>query len=269
MMSSGMSGGGLSGMRGGGKVELARARDPRGSLSRLFGYLGPHRKALIGALLLAIGSTAASIFGPYILGSAVTELAQGAARQIGGAGAINFGRIGQILLTALALYTISSAFYYLHSWIMARVATDIAYRLRKEVSEKIHRLPLRYFDGVTRGEVLSRITNDVDTINQTLSQGMSQIVIALVTVVGVLVMMFAINWVMTLLALITVPLSMVASVLVLRRSHTLRSGSSKRRLGWSTGKWRKSTAGISWCRPLARKRRVCVGSRLPMTGSTR
>jgi ATP-binding cassette subfamily B multidrug efflux pump len=223
MMSSGMSGGapggGLSGMRGRGNVELARAHDPRGSLSKLFRYLGPHRKALVAALLLAVGSTAASIFGPRLLGEAVTVLAQGAATQLSGSGAIDYDRIAQILLRAVGIYVLSAIFYYLHSWIMAGVATNIAYRLRRQISEKLHRLPLGYFDRVSRGDTLSRITNDVDTINQTLSQSMSQIVIALVTVVGVLIMMLSINWIMTLLALITVPLSMIASMLILRRSQ--------------------------------------------------
>jgi ATP-binding cassette subfamily B multidrug efflux pump len=226
MMRSGMSGGGgpaagPGSMPGRAGMEMARARDPKGSLSKLFGYLGPHRKALIGALILAVGSTAANIVGPRILGEAVTVLSQGVAAQISGGGAIDFARIAQILLAALSIYVLSALFYYLHSWIMANVATSIAYRLRREISEKIHRLPLRYFDGVTRGEVLSRITNDVDTINQTLSQSLSQIVISLVTVIGVLVMMLSINWLMALLALITIPLSMIASMLILRRSQPL------------------------------------------------
>ena len=224
MMSSGMSGGapggGLSGMRGRGNVELARAHDPRGSLSKLFRYLGPHRQALVAALLLAVGSTAASIFGPRLLGEAVTVLSQGAAAQLSGSGAIDYDRIAQVLLRALGIYVLSAIFYCLHSWIVAGVATNISYRLRREISEKLHRLPLGVISiGVSRGDTLSRITNDVDTINQTLSQSMSQIVIALVTVVGVLIMMLSINWIMTLLALITVPLSMIASLLILRRSQ--------------------------------------------------
>ena len=127
--------------------------------------------------------------------------------------------IGRILLLTLGLYLLSALFSYIQGWIMADVSTNIAYRFRRDISEKINRMPLKYFDGTTQGEVLSRITNDVDTVNQTLSQSLTQIITSVVTVIGVLIMMFSISWMMTLVALLIIPLSMVVVALIVRQSQ--------------------------------------------------
>lgn len=208
----------MSGMRRGG-MEKAKARDLKGALTRLFGYLSKYKLALVFVLVFAVGSTAANIVGPRLLGQATTILFEGALAQISGRGAIDFERIGQFVVLTLSLYALSALFGYVQSWVMTGIATDITYRFRREISEKINRLPLKYFDGTTHGEVLSRITNDADTVNQSLSQSLTQIVVSAVSVVGVLIMMLSINLVMTLVTLITVPLFMLAGMLIIRQSQ--------------------------------------------------
>ena len=190
----------------GGPVE--KARDFKGTMSKLIAYLGQYKVAVIIVFAFAIASTAANIAGPKLLGDATTKLFEGVMAQLSGTGSIDFNYIGQIVLLTIGLYLVSALFAYIQGWIMADVSTNIAYRFRRDISEKINRMPLKYFDTTTHGEVLSRITNDVDTVNQTLSQSLTQIITSIVTVVGVLVMMFSINWLMTLVALIMIPLSM-------------------------------------------------------------
>jgi ATP-binding cassette subfamily B multidrug efflux pump len=224
MMQAGSSRGGPGGMSSGssgrmGMLEIAKARDFKGTMTKLLGYLGKYKIAITVVLIFAVASTAATIVGPKILGSAITILFEGVMAQLSGRGAIDFGRIGQIVAITLSLYLISALFSYIQGWIMTGVATNITYRLRRDISEKINRMPLRYFDGTTHGEVLSRITNDVDTVNQTLSQSLTQIITSVVSVIGVLIMMLSINWLMTLLALITVPLSMIVVGLIIRQSQ--------------------------------------------------
>jgi ATP-binding cassette subfamily B protein len=190
----------------GGPVE--KARDFKGTMSKLIAYLGQYKISVIVVFIFAIASTAANIAGPKLLGNATTKLFEGVIAQLSGTGSIDFNYIGQIVVLTIALYLVSALFAYLQGWIMANVSTNIAYRFRRDISKKINRMPLKYFDTTTHGEVLSRITNDVDTVNQTLSQSLTQIITSIVTVVGVLVMMFSINWLMTLVALIMIPLSM-------------------------------------------------------------
>ena len=196
-----------------------KARDFRGTMVKLVDYLGEYRLTVLIVLAFAVASTAASIAGPKILGQATTELFEGVLAQLSGAGEIDFQAIGNILLITLSLYLLSTVFSYVQGWIMAGVSTDIAYRFRRDISEKINRMPLRYFDGTTQGEVLSRITNDVDTVNQTLSQSLSQIITSVVTVIGVLVMMLSISWAMTLVALTIIPLSAMVVALIVGQSQ--------------------------------------------------
>jgi len=223
MMMQGRPGGGGPGRGGpmgammGGPV--AKAQDFKGTMKKLIAYLGSYRTAIMIVFIFAIASTASSIVGPKILGQATTKLFEGAVAQLSGTGSIDFDAIGRIVLITLGLYLLSTFFAYIQGWIMADVSTNIAYRFRRDISEKMNRMPLRYFDGTTHGEVLSRITNDVDTVNQTLSQSLTQIITSLVTVVGVLVMMFSISWAMTLVALIVIPLSMVSVLLIVRQSQ--------------------------------------------------
>ena len=202
-----------------------KARDFRGTMAKLVEYLGKYKVAVLIVLVFAVASTAASIAGPRLLGRATTRLFEGVLAQLSGsrvhfqAGEIDFDYIGRILLLTLGLYLLSTLFSYVQGWIMANVSTNIAYRFRRDISEKINRMPLKYFDGTTQGEVLSRITNDVDTVNQTLSQSLTQIITSVVTVIGVLIMMLSINWMMTLVALLVIPLSMVIVALIVKQSQ--------------------------------------------------
>ncbi|MEZ0395574.1 MAG: ABC transporter ATP-binding protein [Anaerolineales bacterium] len=197
-----------------------KARDFRGTMRKLIEYLGRYRLAILASMLIAVASTVFSIVGPKILGRATTKLFEGVLGQITGTGTgIDFEYIGNILLTVLALYVFSALLSYLQGWIMADISANIAYRFRRDIAEKIDRMPLRYFDGTNHGEVLSRVTNDVDTVNQTLSQSLTQIITSVTTVVGVLVMMFSISWLMTLVALLIVPLSLVLISVVVKHSQ--------------------------------------------------
>lgn len=210
-----MGGGGPAFARGGEK-----ARDFKGTMRRLALYLRGHYLALSISLLTAVLSTIFSIVGPKILGKATTKLFEGVMAQIMGTGeGIDFEYIGNILLLLVGLYLLSALFSYIQGWLMTGVAMKIAYQLRKQIAEKIHRMPLRYFDGTNHGEILSRVTNDVDTVSQTLSQSLSQLITSVVTMIGVLVMMLTISWQMTLVALLIMPLSMVLITQVIKRSQ--------------------------------------------------
>ncbi len=215
--------GGHRGPMGGGPMAAmlpgAKARNFKGTMAKLIQYLGKYRLSILVVFVFAIGSTAASIIGPKILGQATTALFEGSVAQMNGTGSIDFNYIGRIILITLGLYIVSAIFSYLMGWIMASVSANISYRMRRDISEKMNRMPLRYFDGTTHGEVLSRITNDVDTVNQTLSQSLTQIITSLVTVVGVLIMMFTISWIMTLTALVVIPLSMITVMVIVKYSQ--------------------------------------------------
>jgi ATP-binding cassette subfamily B multidrug efflux pump len=210
---------GRGGPMGRGMMPGDKASDFKGTMIKLIRYLGKYKTAVLIVILFAIGSTAANIAGPKILGQATTKLFEGVMAQLSGTGSVDFTYIGRIILITLSLYLLSALFAYIQGWIMADVSTNIAYRFRRDISEKINRMPLKYFDTTTYGEVLSRITNDVDTVNQTLSQSLTQIITSVVTVIGVLVMMISISWLMTLVALVIVPLSMVVVSLIIRQSQ--------------------------------------------------
>lgn len=197
-----------------------KARDFKGTMVRLLDYLGVYRVPIIVVMLFAVASTIFTVVGPKVLGMATTRLFEGVIGLTSGSGAgIDFAYIGQVLLWTLGLYLASALFALIQGWIMSRIATDIAYRLRQDISTKINRLPFRYFDRVSQGEVLAHITNDVDTINQTLGQSLTQIITSAVTVVGVAIMMLTISWQLTLIALLMIPLSSGVVVLVVRRSQ--------------------------------------------------
>ncbi|GAP63016.1 ATP-binding cassette, subfamily B, bacterial [Ardenticatena maritima] len=202
-----------------GMAPVAKPRDFGGTLRKLATYLTPYRWKIMVVFVLAIGSTAFAIVGPKILGRATTELFEGILAQLAGTGTVPFDTIGRILLIALGLYIFSAILSYLQGWLMTDVAVKVTYQLRRELMEKINRLPFRYFDGTTHGETLSLLTNDVDTINQTLNQSLTQIITSFVTVVGVLGMMLSISWQMTIVALLIVPLSMVVVMLIIRQSQ--------------------------------------------------
>ena len=197
-----------------------KAKNFRESMKKLIQYLGSYRISILIVMGIAIASTIFSIVSPKILGRATTALFEGVMDMVTGGGqGFDFELIGNILLTVLILYLISTIFSYVQGWIMTGISMDISYRFRKDISEKINRMPLKYFDKTSQGEVLSRITNDVDTVSQTLNQSLSQIITSVTTVIGVLVMMFSISWTMTLVALLIMPLSMVIISLIVRQSQ--------------------------------------------------
>jgi ATP-binding cassette subfamily B protein len=211
------------GPMGGGPMAMMRRgekpRDFKGTLTKLIQYLGQYRLLILFIWLLAIASTVAMIVGPKILGKATTKLFEGVMAQISGTGSVDFGYIGHIIVLTLTLYLVSALLSYGQGWIMSNVAMNISYRFRKDIAEKINRMPLRYFDGTSHGEVLSRITNDVDTVSQTLNQSLTQIITSVTTVIGVLVMMFTISWQMTLVALAMLPLSFGIIGLIVSKSQ--------------------------------------------------
>jgi ATP-binding cassette subfamily B protein len=212
------------GMGRGGPMGMMRKgekpRDFKGTMLKLIKYLSSYKVAIAIVIVFAIASTIASIVGPKILGKATTKLFEGVMGQIAGTGSgIDFAYIGHTIITVLFLYLLSALFSYIQGWIMSSVSMNITYRFRKEIAEKINRMPLRYFDGTSHGEILSRITNDVDTVSQTLNQSLTQIITSAITVVGVLVMMFSISWLMTLVSLVIIPLSMGVIGLVVNQSQ--------------------------------------------------
>ncbi|MCD6424598.1 MAG: ABC transporter ATP-binding protein [Anaerolineales bacterium] len=197
-----------------------KARDFKGTMSKLLAYLGSYNIGILVVMVFAIASTVFTIIGPKILGRATTKLFEGVMAMIAGTGAgIDFDFIGRIILITIGLYLTSTIFSYIQGWIMSGIAVDITYRFRKDIVKKINRMPFKYFDNTSQGEVLSRITNDVDTVNQTLNQSLSQIITSVVTVVGVLVMMLTISWKMTLVALTIIPISAVVVMLIVRQSQ--------------------------------------------------
>ncbi|MFX1390803.1 MAG: ABC transporter ATP-binding protein [Promethearchaeota archaeon] len=196
-----------------------KPKDLKGTTRKLLAYMGNYKKAVLIVIFFAIASTTATIFGPKILGLATTKLFEGIIAQLSGTGSIDFGYIGFIILLTIGLYVLSALFSFVQGWIMAKVSADTSYRFRKDIYNKINKLPLRYFDKKTHGEVLAHITNDVDIINQTLSQSLTQIITSIVTVVGVLIMMLYISWFLTLCAMIIIPISLITVGIIVKRSQ--------------------------------------------------
>jgi ATP-binding cassette subfamily B multidrug efflux pump len=211
------------GPRGGGPVagllKGDRAQDFKGTMIKLFKYLGKYRILMIVVMFVAAASTVFTIVGPKILGQATTTLFNGVMATIAGTGTIDFIAIGNILLEVGGLYVLSALLSYIQGWVMAGISMDITYRFRKDISEKMNRMPLKYFDGTNYGEVLSRVTNDVDTVSQTLSQSLSQIITSVTSIIGVFIMMLSINWMMTLVALLIIPLSMGFIGIIIKQSQ--------------------------------------------------
>lgn len=212
-----MGGGPMGGMGRGGE----KAKDFKKTMKTLAQYLKSYKLSIIMVIIFAIGSAAFSIVGPKVLGKATTEIFNGLVKKVTTTNAegINFTRIGQIILFLVGLYLISVIFSLVQGWVISGVAQKVSYNMRKEISEKFNRMPLRYFDTKTHGEVLSRVTNDVDTVSQTLNQSLSQILTSVTTLVGVLIMMFSINWIMTLASLIVIPISAGLIAFVVKKSQ--------------------------------------------------
>ena len=197
-----------------------KAKDFKGTMKKLMGHLKPFKIVMILVVIFSIGSAAFNIVGPKILGNATTEIFNGLVNKVGGTGSgINFDKIGKILATLIALYFVSFIFSFLQTFLTSDISQKVSYQLRKEISEKINKLPLKYFDKVTHGEVLSRVTNDVDVINQNLNQILSQVITSATTLIGILIMMISISPIMTLVSLIVIPISLILIALVVRKSQ--------------------------------------------------
>ncbi len=196
-----------------------KPKDLKGSLGKLLSYIGNFKAAIIVVMIFAAASTVFNVIGPKILGKATTALSEGLMAKIQGTGSIDFTYIGKILLLVLGLYVCSAAFNFIQGWIMTGVTQKICYRMRKEISEKINRMPMKYFESHTYGEVLSRITNDVDTLGQGLNQSITTIITSVATLVGVLIMMLSISPLMTLIAIVILPISMALISFVVKKSQ--------------------------------------------------
>ena len=215
--SSGMRRGPMGHGRGRGPAE--KAKDFKGTMAKLIRYLGSYRINIIIAFLFSIVSVALMVIGPKILGNATTELTNGFMAKISGTGGIDFGKIETILLQLIGLYLISTLCGFIQSWMMAGVAQKVAYQLRAEMAHKVDLLPFSYFDSQSHGEVLSRFSNDVDMIQQTMNQSLGQLISSFVQIIGYLAMMLSISFTMTLLALVVVPLSLILVTTVVKHSQ--------------------------------------------------
>jgi ATP-binding cassette subfamily B multidrug efflux pump len=196
-----------------------KAKDFKGTIKKLFAYIGQYKIAVAVVLIFAVGSTIFSIIGPRTMGNATTELANGLMAKIQGTGGINFDAIARILLLVLGMYAISAIFNFIQGYIMTGVTQKVCYRMRKEISEKINRMPMKYFETRTYGEVLSRITNDVDTLGAGLNQSVTQLITSIATLLGVLVMMLSISPLMTLITVVILPISLGFISVVVKKSQ--------------------------------------------------
>lgn len=204
---------------GPGMMPGEKPRDLKGSIGKLFAYMGSFKIAVFCVMVFAVISTVFNVAGPKILGRATTALSEGLMAKITQTGGIDFDFIGKILLITLGLYVISSLFSFLQGYIMSGITQKVCYRMRKEISEKINRMPMKYFESRTYGEVLSRITNDVDTLGMGLNQSITQIITSVATMVGVLIMMLSISPLMTLIALVILPISVALIGIVMKKSQ--------------------------------------------------
>ncbi|WP_085939247.1 ABC transporter ATP-binding protein [Desulfosporosinus acidiphilus] len=207
---------GPGGMMQGGE----KARDFRGTMKKLLHYLQAYQAAMVVVIAFAAASAVFAIVGPKILGNVTTHLFEGAMNKLSGSGGgIDFHYIGNTILLLVGLYLLSALFSYIQGWVMSGVAMKVSYQFRKDISEKINRMPLGYFEQTNHGEVLSRVTNDVDTLSQTLNQSLTQVITSITTVLGVLVMMLSISWLLTLVAFLVIPLSMIIIMVIIKFSQ--------------------------------------------------
>ena len=206
-------------MGGGRNMAGEKAKDFTAAMKKLISYMKRYRIRLAVMMICAIAGTVFNIVGPRILGQATTELFNGLVAKIGGTGGIDFGKIGQILAAVMCLYLFSATFSFLQGMIMTGISNDVSYSLRKDISVKLNRLPMRYFESRPYGEILSRITNDVDTLQQGLNQSITQLITSVTTLIGVFIMMISINVWMTVCAVLILPVSMAIIGFVMKRSQ--------------------------------------------------
>jgi ATP-binding cassette subfamily B protein len=197
----------------------SKAKDFKGTMRQLASYLKPFRLTIIIVWILALASTAFTIAGPQIMGMVTDELVAGISRQVSGTGIVNFSRIASILIMLLSLYLISSLCSWLQGFLMTAVSVKVTYTLRDDINKKIHLLPFSFFDGVTHGEVLSRLTNDVDTVNQSLTMSLTQIITSVTSVAGILGIMFSVSWILTIMTLCFLSLSIISITLIVKQSQ--------------------------------------------------
>ena len=210
---------GPGGPGGPGMMPVEKAKDFKGSIGKLIAYIGRYKLAIFVVMIFAVVGTVFNVVGPKVLGKATTTLSDGLMAKIAGTGGIDLTRISRILLFVLALYVFSAIFTFVQHYIMSTISQKICYRMRKEISEKINRMPMKYFESRTYGEVLSRITNDVDTLGMSLSQSINQIITSVTTMVGVLIMMISISPLLTLIALFILPISISLIAFVMKKSQ--------------------------------------------------
>ena len=203
----------------GGRFQTAKAKDFKGTIKKIINYIGSYRIGVIAVMVCAVMGTIFHIVGPKILGKATTALSEGLMGKIIGSGGIDFDYIGQILLTVLGLYAVSYFFSLIQGFTMSTLTQKLCYKLRKEISEKINRMPLKYFESKTHGEVLSRITNDVDTFGNGFTQSVTQLITSITTMIGVVVMMLSISPLMTLITLLILPVSVIFIGIVMKKSQ--------------------------------------------------
>lgn len=204
---------------GRGRGNNEKAKDLSGTLKKLLAYLKPYHFKICMVMVFAVCSTIFNILGPKVLAKATDKLSEGIMAKVANTGGIDFNYIVKILLILVVLYAASSLFNYIMSWIISGVSQDAAFSLRKDISEKMNRLPLSYFDKHTSGDILSRVTNDIDTIAQSLNQSLSTLISNVVTLVGIFIMMLTISWQMTLIAVVVLPVSMILMRLVMKHSQ--------------------------------------------------
>ena len=206
-------------MGGRGMQPTEKAKDFKGAMAKLFRYMGRYKFRFMLMFVFAVAGTVFNIVGPKILGKATTELYKGLVAKVNGTGGIDFEKIGKILLWTLGLYLASALFSFIQGFVMTGISNDVTYNLRKDISKKINRLPMNYFESRTNGEILSRVTNDVDTLQMSLNQSMTQLITSVTTLIGVFIMMLSINVWMTLAALLILPVSMLIINKVMKHSQ--------------------------------------------------
>ncbi|MBQ5320387.1 MAG: ABC transporter ATP-binding protein [Oscillospiraceae bacterium] len=198
---------------------MEKPKDFKGTAKKLLKYIGRYKVGIIIVLIFAIAGTVFNIVGPKILSKATTEIFNGLVSKVQGGAGINFEKIFQIIMTVMVMYFFSGSFSFVQGLIMTEMSQKMTYRMRKDISEKIHRIPMKYYESNTHGEVLSRVTNDVDTVGMHLNQSITQFITAITTLVGVLIMMLSISWIMTLIALVILPISTTLILLVVKKSQ--------------------------------------------------
>lgn len=234
---------------------VEKAKDFKGSIGKLARYMSEYKLALVFVVIFAITSTVFNIIGPKLMGNATTEIFNGIIAKVNGTGDVNFDALGSILLLLIGFYLISSICSFIQGWLMTGVSQKVSYRLRKELIAKINRLPMNYFDRSTNGEALSRVTNDVDTLAQNLNQSITQLVTSITTIIGVLVMMLSISPLMTLVAILILPVSLALVLIVVKISQKYFK-SQQEYLGHINGQVEEVYGGHNIIRAFNREERV-------------